>query len=230
MIRRRVLATAAGAALAVSCSAAPGAAQASNSSATSAYVRANYALVAAGKSHLGASIAAYKGVLAKVRRDCPRAAEGSPQNPDSTKLSNEVIGAMVLSAGVPDRPAIATYLRTVKGLQLEQRLDHPRCQELRVQPQQALRPVGARTCAATSAPGRPAATRRCRRARSRSSKSSTRTGSRSACSRPGSPASRAAARVSLAHSAARFEYQLTNAEAEAVETWGDIMNALELWP
>src|SRR5689334_13810997 len=115
MVRRRVIATAI-AALAATCAAAPTAAQAGNTSATSAYVRANYALVAAGKSHLGASIAAYKGVLATVRRDCPRGAEGSPQNADSTKLSNEIIGAMVLSAGKPDRPAVATYLKAVKRL------------------------------------------------------------------------------------------------------------------
>ena len=34
----------------------------------------------------------------------------------------------------------------------------------------------------------------------------------------------------LARASARFEYQLTNVEAEAVETWGDVMDALELWP
>ena len=35
---------------------------------------------------------------------------------------------------------------------------------------------------------------------------------------------------SLARSAARFEYQITNVEAEAVETWGDIMDELLLNP
>ena len=118
--------------------------QASNSSATSAYVRANYALVAAGKSHLGASIAAYKGVLAKVRRDCPRAAEGSPQNPDSTKLSNEVIGAMVLSAGQPDRPAVATYLRSGQGPAAGATGSVTRAVKgYAAQPRKALRAVGA---------------------------------------------------------------------------------------
>ncbi len=34
----------------------------------------------------------------------------------------------------------------------------------------------------------------------------------------------------LARRAAHFEYLLTNAEAEAVETWGEIMNELELNP
>src|SRR5947209_7763162 len=94
----------------------PGVARASDASATEAYLRANYALVKAGHSHVGASIAAYKGVLATVRRSCPRAASESPQNPESTQLSNEVIGTMVLSAGKPDRPAIRAYLHAVAGL------------------------------------------------------------------------------------------------------------------
>jgi hypothetical protein len=34
----------------------------------------------------------------------------------------------------------------------------------------------------------------------------------------------------LARRASRFEYLLTNAEAEAVETWGEIMTTLNLWP
>jgi hypothetical protein len=229
MIRRRVLATAVGAALAVSCSVVPGAAQASNSSATSAYVRANYALVAAGKSHLGASVSAYKGVLAKVRRDCPRAAEGSPQNPDSTKLSNEVIGAMVLSAGVPDRPAIATYLRVVKGISWSNGsltravrtyasslrklygLSVPElCGDIRAWKASGYKTLPASTVSFVEVfyPNWVALGLQ-----------------PSGLSRFESGSLR-----SLAHSAARFEYQLTNAEAEAVETWGDIMNALELWP
>ena len=41
---------------------------------------------------------------AQVRRECPLAAAGSPQDPESTQMSNEVIGAMVTSAIRP-RPA-----------------------------------------------------------------------------------------------------------------------------
>src|ERR1700743_618471 len=91
-------------------------AQASDSSATAAYLRADLALVAAAHAHIGASVAGYRSVLSGVRHSCPKAAEASPQNPESTDLSNEVIGAMVLNAGKPDRPAIRTYLKAVAGL------------------------------------------------------------------------------------------------------------------
>src|ERR1700730_10768626 len=95
---------------------APAVARASDASATEAYLRANYELVKAGHAHLGSSVAAYKSVLTIVKRECPKGAAASPQNPESTELSNEVIGTMVLKAGVPDRPAINTYLRAVSGL------------------------------------------------------------------------------------------------------------------
>jgi hypothetical protein len=228
MVRRRVIATAI-AALAAACAAAPAAAQAGNSSATSAYVRANYALVAAGKSHLGASIAAYKGVLATVRRDCPRGAEGSPQNADSTKLSNEIIGAMVLSAGKPDRPAVATYLKTVKSLSWSSGsvtravksyasslgklygLSVPDvCADIRAWKASGYTTLPARTVSFVEVfyPNWVAL----------------------GLQPSGLARFEGASERRLARTAARFEYQLTNAEAEAVETWGDIMTTLDLWP
>jgi hypothetical protein len=104
-----------GAAAAIACVPAA-AAHASDASVTESYLRANLALVTAGHNHLSSSIAGYRGVLTHVRSSCPHAAIRSPQNPESTQLSNEVIGAMVLSAGNPDRPAIATFLRAVRGM------------------------------------------------------------------------------------------------------------------
>jgi hypothetical protein len=228
MVRRRVLATAT-AALALSCAAAPMTAEASNSSATSTYVRANYALVAAGKSHLGASIAAYKGVLAQVRRDCPRGADGSPQNPESTKLSNEIIGAMVLSAGKPDRPAVATYLRAVRGLSWSNGsvtraikgyaaslsklygLSVPNvCADVAAWKASGYKTLPSSTVSFVEVfyPNWVAL----------------------GLQPPGLSRFESGSLRSLARSAARFEYQLTNAEAEAVETWGDIMTTLDLWP
>src|SRR5262249_51403500 len=55
-------------------------------------------------------------VLASVRRECPRAAAGSPQNPQSTQLSNEVIGALVMSIVELDRPAGRAFVRSVSPL------------------------------------------------------------------------------------------------------------------
>ncbi len=226
MMRRWVLATVAACALAL---AAASQAWGSDASATAAYLRANYALVAAGHAHLGASIAGYKGVLAKVRSQCPHAGQGSPQNPMSTELSNEVIGAMVLSAGKPDRPAIATYLHAVKGLRWSSGavtgavsryatmlgklygLQVPDlCGDVRAWAAAGYKTLPASTLSFDKvfypnwvALGLiPAGI-----AHFESSQDRT-----------------------FARNAGRFEYQLTNVEAEAVETWGDVMDALEIWP
>lgn len=226
MMRRWVLATVAACALVP---AAAGQAWASDASATAAYLRANYALVAAGHAHVGASIAAYRGVLSKVRSECPRAGQNSPQNPMSTELSNEVIGAMVLSAGKPDRPAIATYLRAVKGLRWSSgsvtravssyaamlgtlyKLQVPDlCGDVRAWSASGYKTLPASTLSFDKAfyPNWVAL----------------------GLLPPGIARFESAQDRSLAKGAARFEYQLTNVEAEAVETWGDVMDVLELWP
>lgn len=104
------------AALAFGASALPAGALASDTSVTESYLRADLALDTAGHQHLATSIAGYRSVLAKVRSQCPQAAANSPQNSQSTKLSNEVIGTMALTAGQPDRSAVAAYLRAVRGM------------------------------------------------------------------------------------------------------------------
>jgi hypothetical protein len=83
---------------------------------TKTYIRANYALVLAAKAHLRAAENAPLRVLAQVRRECPGAAAGSPQNAESTQMSNEVIGAMVLTAYHLDLPAGNKFIRTVTSL------------------------------------------------------------------------------------------------------------------
>ncbi len=206
-----------------------GQAWAGDASATAAYLRANYALVAAGHTHVGASIAGYKGVLARVRRECPHAGEGSPQDPESTKLSNEVIGAMVLSAGQPDRPAVKTYIGAVRGLRWSSGSITG-----------AVKGYAANLSKlyGLSVPDLCADVKAWRATGYKSLPSSTISFVEtfypnwvalgllpSGLARFESSQGR-----SLAHSAARFEYQLTNVEAEAVETWGDVMDTLELWP
>jgi hypothetical protein len=84
--------------------------------ATQAYLQADYALVRVAGAHLAISEAVPLTLLSQVRRECPRAAAESPQDPESTQLSDEVIGAMVIGAGRPDRPAVKTFIRTVAGL------------------------------------------------------------------------------------------------------------------
>jgi hypothetical protein len=98
-------------------SAPPGAlAAGGNAAATQRYVQANYALVRVARSHLAAAEAGPLHVLAKVQQECPLAGAGSPQNAESTQMSDEVIGAMVISAAQPDLQAIKTFIRTTAGL------------------------------------------------------------------------------------------------------------------
>lgn len=87
-----------------------------DAAATQAYLQANYALVRVARSHLATSEAGPLHLLAQVRRECPNVGAGSPQDPESTQLSNEVIGAMVFSAAPPDRQAMQTFIRSVAGL------------------------------------------------------------------------------------------------------------------
>ncbi len=83
---------------------------------TNAYVRANYTLLLAAKSHLRAAENAPGQVLAQVQRECPHAAAESPQNDQSTQMSNEVIGTIVLSAYHLDVPAGNRFVHAVAAL------------------------------------------------------------------------------------------------------------------
>jgi hypothetical protein len=104
--------------VAASLALAPAAAQATagNAAATHAYLQANYALVRVARAHLAASEAEPLRVLAQVRQECPQAGAGSPQNTESTQVSDEIIGAIVIAAAQPDVQAIETFIHAVSGL------------------------------------------------------------------------------------------------------------------
>jgi hypothetical protein len=78
--------------------------------ATRTYIQANYALVHYAAMRLGTARTLLDGVLSGARADCPSAAAGSPQNAQSTMLSYEIIGAMVLAAYHAAQPQITTYI------------------------------------------------------------------------------------------------------------------------
>jgi hypothetical protein len=92
----------------------PALASPADASTTHAYIQANYALVQYGAARLGTAQRLIDGVLHKTKSLCPKAAFNSPQNPESTQLSNEVIGAMVLAAIHAAAPEINTYLRVAE--------------------------------------------------------------------------------------------------------------------
>jgi hypothetical protein len=87
-----------------------------DAAATRSYLKANYALLRVAQRNIKASEAAYRSVQHRATGECPRAGLNSPQDTQSTQMSNEVIGAMVVSAAKPDLAAIRTYLNAVSRL------------------------------------------------------------------------------------------------------------------
>jgi hypothetical protein len=83
-------------------------------SATRTYIQANYALVQSAGSGLGRARAAYRDVLRRARAQCPGAAANSPQSPQSTQLSYEIIGAMVGAAVRTNSPAATAFVRVAE--------------------------------------------------------------------------------------------------------------------
>jgi hypothetical protein len=83
---------------------------------TRAYIQANYKLVQGARARIGSSEAALKAVLAHVRSECPKAAARSPQNHDSEQLSDEVVGAIVIAGLRPNLPAVHLFTRAVAHL------------------------------------------------------------------------------------------------------------------
>lgn len=116
MGRRRMFSTLLPSLVAVALATAAPARAGSDAAATQAYVQANYALVKVAFSHLATSEAGPLHVLAQVRGECPNVGAGSPQDPESTQMSDEVIGAMVVSAAKPDLQAIRAFVHLATGL------------------------------------------------------------------------------------------------------------------
>jgi hypothetical protein len=101
-------------ALAVAPSIASGAS--GNVAASEAYVRANYALVRAGEAKLASAEAALQGLLSGIRRECPHVVAGSPQNEASEKLTWEIAAAMRVVVFRRFTGPIATFVRSVRSL------------------------------------------------------------------------------------------------------------------
>jgi hypothetical protein len=194
-----------------------------------AYIAADLALVQAAKAHLRAGEAAPRKVLATVRRECPGAAAQSPQNEDSTQLSNEVIGAMVLSAYHLDIPALEAFVRRTARLPWS---------DARLK--RAVRGYGAnlRVLARLAPPALCADVKEWVSGGYRGLPASTLAFDRRFMPAWVSigmlPTRLSAYETSAERGALRraraIETQITDAEARAVEDWGDIMNELGLEP
>jgi hypothetical protein len=199
-----------------------------DAAATRAYIQANYRLVQAAGSRIARIEAALHGVLSRVRGDCPMAAAHSPQDAQSTQLSNEVIGAMVTAVVQLDPAAARQFVSSAAGLTWSNRA--------------LTRTVHAyvanvRTLAALAPPTL------CSDVKSWASGFQTLPASTisfaprfmSAWVAAGElPAALASYETAderpLLHRSNQLENKLTDLEAREVETWSQIMNALGLWP
>jgi len=84
--------------------------------ATHAYVQADAQLVQAAWSKIRPAEATLRRLLGQVRSECPLAAANSPQDVDSEQLSNEVIGTIVIAVVRLDPSAGRQFARVTKRL------------------------------------------------------------------------------------------------------------------
>jgi hypothetical protein len=204
-------------------------AQSGDAAATSAYIQANYALVQSLASKIPRVEATVHGVLSRTRRECALAGAGSPQDPESTQMSNEVIGAMI-TAVVQLEPAAGRRFVAAAG-------------RLRWSSGELTRTIGAyvakvRTLVALVPPALCADVHAWAAAGFHTLPASTvrfdavfmpnwvAAGDLPA----GLARFETAAERSLLTRTEHMESELTELEAREVETWGRIMNTLELWP
>ncbi len=214
-------------AMGVLCGAAP--AMASDASATQAYVQANYRLVSYAGARVAQAERAPGVLLAGVRSECPFAAAGSPQDAQSTELSNEVIGALVIASYRPALPAIRSFVASVAPLRWS---SASLTREVRAYAG-ALRTLAALPAPALCADVRAWAAGGFGSAPARTGAFDARfLGSWAPIGRLFSGLARgeSGSARALAARARTVEARLAEAEVKAVESWGSIMNALELSP
>lgn len=84
--------------------------------ATRTYVRVNHRLVQEAVSRIPAVHTTLQHVLAQLRSECPMVAAGSPQNSESEQLSNEVVGVMITAALHDALPVPREYLNVAGRL------------------------------------------------------------------------------------------------------------------
>jgi hypothetical protein len=229
-VQRRWIAAAA-TTLALASALAPARASAgrSDQATTSAYLQANYRLVAAAASRIPTIESTLRGILQRMRSECPNAAAGSPQTPQSTQLSNEVIGAMVTAVVALDRPAGHAFVAATQ---------HLRWSDRRLTREVHAYVAKVRTLSGLAQPHLCADVRAWAATGFHALSPATISFSPlfmsvwvAAGERPPAlSASETSAERALIARTARLEMKLTELEAREVHTWGAIMDVLDLWP
>jgi hypothetical protein len=198
--------------------------------ATRAYIQADYTLVHTAKVNLKTSEAALQQLRHRIAAECPKAAAGSPQDRDSEQLSNELVGAMTVAAIQPDVHAVAAFVSTVRRLHWSNatltRKVHSYAARLHTLSTLAAPDVCA-DVKAWAGGGYRALSPSTVRFDSRYYKVEVAVGEVPA--RLLAPSEQPDERPVLAH-AERIEGQLSEVEANAVYTWGHIMESLALNP
>lgn len=87
-----------------------------NAAATRIYINANYALVSTARTNLAAAKAAIDSLASQVAGECPLVAADAPQNHDAEQLSNEVVGALEIAAYQADKESMVAFAHTIRGL------------------------------------------------------------------------------------------------------------------
>lgn len=87
-----------------------------NAATTQKYIQANLKLVESGVSKIGPGRAALQSTRRRIEGQCRNAAFDSPQNPESTELSNEIIGSIVLPALQIGKPDLLKFIGAAGGL------------------------------------------------------------------------------------------------------------------
>jgi hypothetical protein len=204
-------------------------AQASDGSATESYIRAEHTLAQYGAVRLATAHELLEGVLFKTKSECPHAAAESPENSESSQLSDEVIGEMVIAAYKASAPEIHVFAATVAHSQWSSssltHAVHVYARKLnaisRLVPPDLC--ADARAWAASGYHTVPAAT-------VRFDHQFMPNWVAYAELQPGLRRFESAADAALLHSTIRLEGRISDFEAEAVEMWGQIMNTLDLNP
>ena len=87
-----------------------------NAATTQEYIQANLTLVQSGVSKIGQGRATLQSVRRRTEGECRNAAFDSPQNPESTELSNEIIGSIVLPTLQIGKPDLLKFIGAAGGL------------------------------------------------------------------------------------------------------------------
>jgi hypothetical protein len=196
---------------------------------TQAYLQTNYTLMRYFTSHIPAAKAEIASVLTGVRRECPLAASGSPQNGDSEQLSNEVVGTMVTTVVQHNLAPALSAIRATEPLRWSNSALNKTIHAYLAK---------AKALTTLAVPDLCGDVKAWAASGFKTLPTSTATFSPHFLSwwvAPGNqpPALRhyeSSQDAALAHRTTKLEEQWTQFEADEVETWGEIMNALVLQP